>query len=361
MELFNQFNKIEKKCYVESDEITKNISLKFDYDFKGETRFSGFNKPDVPENFNIGLIVGPSGSGKSTILKMFGEIKDNIWKENKAIVSHFNTADEAIEKLSSVGLNSIPDWFKPFNVLSNGEKFRVNLAMSLRDNAVIDEFTSVVDRTVAKSACFSFQKYIRKKNIRNIVLASCHYDIIEWLNPDWYFDMIKGEIHLPRGLLCRPRINLRLHELKNVDEVKRMWSVFKKYHYLTSDINLCCRAWILYLEDYLVAFNSALPQPGIKDRKNLWREHRLVVLPDFQGLGIGAVFSENVGEILLSQKKLFLSKTTHPRLGEYRNKSDNWIASSSNLSISGEHGGLMKNTKIRKVKCFSHYYKKDKN
>jgi ABC-type ATPase with predicted acetyltransferase domain len=52
-------------------------------------------------------------------------------------------------------LNSVPSWYKPYQVLSNGEKFRADLARKLKSNTVIDEFTSVVDRTVAKAASVS--------------------------------------------------------------------------------------------------------------------------------------------------------------------------------------------------------------
>ncbi len=57
----------------------------------------------------------------------------------------------------------------------------------------MDEFTSEVNRETAKSLCVSVSKYIRKKNLKNIVLASCHKDIIPWLQPDWVFDCDSGE------------------------------------------------------------------------------------------------------------------------------------------------------------------------
>jgi ABC-type ATPase with predicted acetyltransferase domain len=57
----------------------------------------------------------------------------------------------------------------------------------------MDEFTSEVNRETAKSLCVCVSKYIRKKDIKNIVLASCHKDIIPWLQPDWVFDCDSGE------------------------------------------------------------------------------------------------------------------------------------------------------------------------
>ena len=52
----------------------------------------------------------------------------------------------------------------------------------------MDEFTSVVNRDVAKSMSHALQRYIRQKDLK-IVIASCHFDIIEWLNPDYVFNL----------------------------------------------------------------------------------------------------------------------------------------------------------------------------
>ena len=84
---------------------------------------------------------------------------------------------------------SVPSWLKPYKVLSNGEKMRVNLARALLEKDVIcfDEFTSVVDRQVAKTACIAINKAIKNTN-KKFIAVSCHKDIIEWLQPDWLFD-----------------------------------------------------------------------------------------------------------------------------------------------------------------------------
>jgi len=45
--------------------------------------------------------------------------------------------------------HSIPTWMRPYACLSNGEQARSRLARQIKDNAVIDDFTSVVNRHVA--------------------------------------------------------------------------------------------------------------------------------------------------------------------------------------------------------------------
>lgn len=186
---------------VEQDEFTAKVAQAFDLDFDGtiETEIPDFKFPPY-NSYNIGLIVGASGSGKSTILSkgLWHDVEQSpsdfdYWNPNKAIVSHFDTADEAIEKLHACGLASVPTLCKPYHVLSNGEKYRARFARLLEHDLVMDEFTSEVNRETAKSLCVSASKYIRKKDLKNIVLASCHKDIIPWLQPDWVFDCDTGQ------------------------------------------------------------------------------------------------------------------------------------------------------------------------
>lgn len=179
---------------IEPDEFTEKVAQAFDLEFDGTitTEIPAFS---CPKDFNIGMIVGASGSGKSQILEHnFNVIhKENLWLNNKAIVSHFENPKEAIEKLFACGLASVPTLCKPFHVLSNGEKYRAIVARKLGNDMILDEFTSEINRETAKSLSVSLSKYIRSKGIKNVVLCSCHKDIIEWVQPDWVFDCDSGE------------------------------------------------------------------------------------------------------------------------------------------------------------------------
>ncbi len=180
---------------VERDEFITASETAFDCKFDGVSTFYPWKIPNnLPSKFKLGVIVGSSGSGKSTLLKQFGLEQIPIWESNKSIVSHFDSPDEAINKLGSVGLNSVPSWYKPYSVLSNGEKFRADLARKIKSNVVIDEFTSVVDRAVAKAASVSLSRYIKNNDLENVVLSTCHRDILEWLEPDWVLDTDTGEL-----------------------------------------------------------------------------------------------------------------------------------------------------------------------
>ena len=177
------------------DKTYKVARIMGDYDVQLEHSNEEFvGDIEYPENWKIGLIVGGSGTGKSTIANEL--FKDSIVSDlkytHKSVIDDMpsNVTIEEIEKtFYSVGFGSVPSWLKPYNVLSNGEKMRVDLARMMleRDFIVFDEFTSVVDRQVAQTACLAINKSIKNSN-KQFVAISCHKDIIEWLNPDWIFD-----------------------------------------------------------------------------------------------------------------------------------------------------------------------------
>lgn len=163
-------------------------SDKFVEHFKGEINL------DIPD-WKIGLIVGNSGTGKTTIGKQLFEdfyITEFKYVE-KSIIDDMpkdKDIDQIVKMFNSVGFSSPVSWLKPYSVLSNGEKMRVDLAYSLLNNKeliVFDEFTSVVDRNVAKIGSLALSKSVRNSNKRFIAIT-CHFDIEEWLQPDWVFN-----------------------------------------------------------------------------------------------------------------------------------------------------------------------------
>ena len=192
---------------VPCDEYTHMVQNNFDYTFTGESKFYPYELPTILNDmdFDIMVITGASGSGKSTLLKEFdnGEgysYSNKQYDSTKAIVSNFNTPEEASFKLSAVGLNSMPVWCRPRNVLSVGEGFRADIALNLESNTIFDEFTSTIDRNVAKSTCNGLQKYIRNNHLHNMVFCSCHKDYIPYLQPDIVIDLDDGCVYDCRGV-----------------------------------------------------------------------------------------------------------------------------------------------------------------
>lgn len=159
---------------------------------------------EIPEGegWRLGVAVGPSGSGKSSIGRALVEAgwrewKGGRWPKDEPIIevlsdgSNFNKATAA---LAAVGLGSVPSWLRPHRVLSTGEAFRAEMAkllLSDADRVVLDEFTSVLDRRVAQVGAGAFAKSWRKQQ-RQAVLLTAHYDVLEWVLPDWIVDTADG-------------------------------------------------------------------------------------------------------------------------------------------------------------------------
>jgi len=329
-------NKIELKSKINNDKYTEYVYDTFDIQNKSETvveidfDLSEIYSPDF--EWNIGIIHGNSGSGKSTILNHLGEINNYEFDNHKALISNFDWLDpkEASFLLTSMGLSSVPTWLRPFHLLSNGEQYRAELAYKVgrSDNdaiILVDEFTSVVDRDVAKSMSFALQKYIRRKNKR-IILASCHYDIMEWLMPDWTCSPQKGGV-LERGDWLwrgRPKIELQVSRVEY-----DTWNLFKKHHYLTEK---CSKSFGYLLFQWNnkpvgICVYKSQPTGAVPNGYGL---SRTVVLPDYQGMGIGSKISEFVSAILVNGGKRVFTKTINPALGEYREKSDLFRPTSKN-------------------------------
>ncbi len=179
------------------------------------------NIPIEDEEWQIGLIVGPSGSGKTSIGKSLfggGKIVDLYagWDGDKPIVDNispdgdFNSVTGA---LANVGLGDVPSWLRPFHALSNGQQFRAGLARLITDapdEVIVDEFTSVIDRQIAKIGAMAFAKGWRRNKGKKIVLLACHYDIVEWLQPDWVFDTGTGEFKKKTKLESDQSFNWKL-------------------------------------------------------------------------------------------------------------------------------------------------------
>lgn len=168
--------------------------IQSDFDVKFEhsnERFTG--NIELPEKWQIGVIVGASGTGKTTIAKeIFSDcyVKQFEYKSASVVDDMPDVDMKTIERMFyAVGFGSVPSWLKPYAVLSNGEKMRVDLARALlqSEKVCFDEFTSVVDRNVAQTMCIATRKAINRTN-KQFVAVTCHFDVIDWIEPDWVFN-----------------------------------------------------------------------------------------------------------------------------------------------------------------------------
>jgi ABC-type dipeptide/oligopeptide/nickel transport system ATPase subunit len=296
--------------------------------------------PSLDEPWAIGVIVGPSGSGKTTVARqMFGDrlVDHWDWSAQQSILdgfpSHMGIA-QITGLLSAVGFSSPPAWLRPFGLLSNGEQFRVNVARTLAempDLAVVDEFTSVVDRTVARIGSGAIAKAVRRRTQR-FVAVTCHYDVLAWLEPDWVLDMADGSLcryqEQAAGNAVEPNSE-NARRLRRPDIALRIircgrsaWRLFKRHHYLSAELHRSAQCFAGLIEDRPAVFVAALPFPH--PTRPGWREHRCVCMPDFQGLGVGNAMSAFVASLYAGTGRPYTSVTSHPAMIRQRVRSKLW-------------------------------------
>lgn len=276
-------------------------------------------------DWNVGVIVGPSGCGKTTIAsELFGDVFDQKfdWDPTKSIVDSFPKSmsiKDVTGLLSSVGFSSPPNWLRPFHVLSNGEQFRVTIARGLAESPdllVVDEFTSVVDRTVAQIGSAAIAKAVRRRK-QKFVAVACHYDILDWLQPDWVFD--PSTSRFARDCLQRPEITLTVQPVSG----KEYWPIFRKFHYLNTSIHNGAKCFCGFYNGRPVAFTAVLTMPCPQGTR--WKEHRTVCHPDFQGVGIGNAMSNFIASCFHGTRgRYYLSVTANPAMVAYRARSPLW-------------------------------------
>ena len=276
--------------------------------------------------WNVGLIIGPSGCGKSTIARRLWPHSQSptTWPMDRCFLDGFPESlsiKEVTALLSSVGFASPPAWLRPFHVLSTGQQFRANMARLLAmssDNGgpiVVDEFTSVVDRTVAQIGSAALARTVRKKGLR-FVAVSCHEDIQDWLQPDWVYRPAE-QTFAWRSLRRRPDIVLEVIRCQ-----ASAWPLFASHHYLSAALAPSATCFLASWRGAPVAFSAWLPFVG-KGPKGR-REHRTVTLPDYQGVGIGNALSALIASMWKALGNRALSTTTHPAMIAARCASPLW-------------------------------------
>lgn len=292
------------------------------FDEKSEMQWDG-EIPHEAKDWSIGLIVGPSGCGKSTILRdQFGEETKLVWGDG-AVVDSFRddlSMREIADVCGAVGFNTIPAWARPFHVLSNGEKFRVELARRVLEAGespiITDEFTSVVDRQVAKIGSHAVQKIVRRAGKR-FVAASCHYDIVEWLQPDWLFEPDTMRFQW-RSVQRRPPIEVEIRRVHG-----REWQRFAKFHYMSATLNRSATCFGLWAAGTFAAFTAILgfPHPKVRDIR---RFTRTVVLPDWQGCGLAFMLNDIVAGAYSAAGYRVRMYPAHPSFIRSHDRSSNW-------------------------------------
>jgi energy-coupling factor transporter ATP-binding protein EcfA2 len=302
---------------------------------------------DLPledDGWQLGVIVGPSGSGKtSTGRLIWPDVGiydgDQGWPEDKPIIDAIamqGQFDDVTGALSAVGLGSVPAWLRPYKALSNGERFRAGMARVIaegRDRVIIDEFTSVVDRQIARIGAAAFAKAWRRGKGKAILL-SCHYDVLDWLEPDWVFDTSTGQ--LQRGSLWRrPKFDLEVFQTDG-----SYWPLFEPHHYLKLPRMVAAKYYVGFVDGEAVCHIATSPRLEI----GAMRACRMVVMPEWQGAGVGTRFLNEVCRLQFTEANKYHERvkatyfhTSHPGLCAALRRDKRWVQVSQMMG--GGHKG----------------------
>lgn len=149
---------------------------------------------------------------------------------------------------------------------------------------------------------------------RRLVAVTCHYDVTDWLAPDWVIDMATAQF--TRRRLRRPPIKLKLFRCR-----RAAWWLFARHHYLSGELPHFARCFLATWNGEPAAFCAMLNLIG---RKNRWRVSRIVTLPDYQGVGVGTAVVEAVAELHRREGNRVNITTSHPAMIAHCRRSPRW-------------------------------------
>ena len=304
-------------------------------------------KADLKTKFNVGLIIGSSGSGKTTLAKsIYG---DNCMMEcidlKKPVIDQLPdnySYDECAAALTGMGLTSIPCWLRPAYTLSTGQRARAEASLRLANigaaPVVVDEWTSTVDRAVAKVMSHCIQKHARRID-KTVVLVSCHRDVIDWLNPDWVIDCNDQTYNDRRSMVGSHKRSDRLR--LDIRECKRStWKYFSKYHYLSETMPAGkVFTFGLYNGEDQVGF-TCFANYSWKDNKQM-HSNRVVIHPDYVGLGLGIKLATEASEIMVSRGYTVRAKFASIAMFKARRKHAQWRCLDIKRHVTNRSNGVI--------------------
>jgi ABC-type ATPase with predicted acetyltransferase domain len=166
----------------------------------------------VPAPGKVVLITGPSGAGKSSLLRAIHQAcTARAWLDlqqielpDRPLVDCFGRMglERVLGLLSRVGLAEAWTYLRTPSELSEGQRWRLRLALSLAPGAmkvrgrivVCDEFAAVLDRVSAAVVARALRRTIARSGASAIV-ATSHDDLLRALLPYLHVKCDFGTLH----------------------------------------------------------------------------------------------------------------------------------------------------------------------
>lgn len=271
----------------------------------------------------LNVIYGPSGSGKSTVLsnikKLLGgeELIESPERDDFLINIVGRDIGEAIQILTHAGLGEGNLFLRKFSQLSEGQKFRMRIALQLNNmsknmnshrSVYIDEFGSNLDPSTAKAIARTFSNAIKHSN--SIVFVCCNdlevaksfnYDSLICLGYDHVSTVEYSQSN--KGFQTINSLNIKV-EKGDIGHYRD----FKRYHYLDLESRINeADLFVAKVEDKIVGV-TLLVQPIPREIVNLdsyfelinskmVTGYRTVVHPEFRAMGVGRALAINAPKL----------------------------------------------------------------
>ena len=121
-----------------------------------------------------------------------------------------------------------------------------------------------------------------------------------------------------------------------------MWQIFRQYHYLNGNLGAGVRCYVALYQNKPIAFIAVA---CTRMKAKYYRVSRLVVLPDYQGIGVGKRLLNFIAELYSSQTKMpFYILTSNPQI--IRGNLANWKITRFGYASRGK-GNTRINNEIR--------------
>ena len=117
------------------------------------------------------------------------------------------------------------------------------------------------------------------------------------------------------------------------------WKMFRQYHYLSGSLAPTARSYTAVYQGGPVAFIAVI---HVRMNSRYYRVSRLVVLPDYQGIGVGKRLLNFIAELYTSQTKMpFYILTSNPQI--VRGNMKNWRITRFGHACKGKENTRMNN------------------
>jgi uncharacterized protein len=147
---------------------------------------------------DVALFTGPSGSGKSSLLRAVTAQLHAVdamalaLPDAPLIECLPGPVADRMATLAAAGLSEARLLLRLPAELSDGQRYRFRIAFAMSQSTAggviaLDEFTAMLDRTLAKVVAFNLRKLATKTGI-GILAATTHTDIIDDLQPDLHIE-----------------------------------------------------------------------------------------------------------------------------------------------------------------------------